>query len=348
MLLVPTMKNLRVLLLTVLLIAASLVSRVSGQGSIYGTVQNSGGSVPDSTDIVFFSFLHDTDNEIRLSTSTGAGYDAGNWFDDFQNFLDEAPGVPYKYYFFNNVKGESFLLDKLIPNNSFQREDIVLGPGPWPQPPVWFQAVPVIESGVSVRWDASGGESAHVYRRVGTSDGSFFRIDDTTGDLSNPGVFGIEFVDTSVDTGLSYEYLVILEDSLGALSPPSAIVAVDAACLDPSAADSDTDQVADLCDNCPDTPNSDQFDSDGDGIGNACCCFSRGNANGLDGPAGPVDVADVTYLVAKLWQGGPDPPCLEEGNVNGLDGPGGPIDVADLTYLIAKLWQGGPEPPPCP
>ncbi len=82
-------------------------------------------------------------------------------------------------------------------------------------------------------------------------------------------------------------------------------------------------------------------------LGSGSCCLARGNVNGMEGPSGPIDVADITYLVAKLWQGGPEPPCEEEGNVNNLDGPGGPIDVADLTYLIAFVWQGGPEPPPC-
>ncbi len=77
------------------------------------------------------------------------------------------------------------------------------------------------------------------------------------------------------------------------------------------------------------------------------CCVNRGDVNGLDGPSGPIDVADITYLVAKLWQGGPEPPCEEEGNVNDMDGPGGPVDVADLTYLIAFIWQGGPAPPAC-
>ncbi|MEW5993783.1 MAG: hypothetical protein AB1744_05225 [Candidatus Zixiibacteriota bacterium] len=36
------------------------------------------------------------------------------------------------------------------------------------------------------------------------------------------------------------------------------------------------------------------------------------------------------------------------GNVDGIVGPGGPIDVADLTYLVAYLFQGGPAPAPCP
>ncbi len=77
------------------------------------------------------------------------------------------------------------------------------------------------------------------------------------------------------------------------------------------------------------------------------CCQSRGNADGLVGPGGPVDVADLTYLVAYLFQAGSAPPCEEEGNVDGMVGPGGPIDVADLTYLVAYLFLGGASPPPC-
>jgi len=77
------------------------------------------------------------------------------------------------------------------------------------------------------------------------------------------------------------------------------------------------------------------------------CCVNRGNADGIIGVGGPIDVADLTYLVAYLFQGGPTPPCPEEGNADGIVGPGGPIDVADLTYLVAYLFQAGPAPPPC-
>jgi len=69
-----------------------------------------------------------------------------------------------------------------------------------------------------------------------------------------------------------------------------------------------------------------------------------GNIDGVAGPAGPVDVADLTYLVAYLFQSGPQPPVVEAANVDGIIGPGGPVDVADLTYLVAFLFQGGSEP----
>ncbi|MFH1372842.1 MAG: hypothetical protein ABII79_03495 [bacterium] len=59
---------------------------------------------------------------------------------------------------------------------------------------------------------------------------------------------------------------------------------------------------------------------------------------------GSIDVADNTYLVAYLFQGGPDPPCAEEADVDASGGN----DVGDLTYLVAYLFQGGPAPAPCP
>ena len=34
------------------------------------------------------------------------------------------------------------------------------------------------------------------------------------------------------------------------------------------------------------------------------------------------------------------------GNIDNIIGPGGPIDVSDLTYLVAYLFTGGPEPVP--
>ncbi|HWR82116.1 MAG TPA: right-handed parallel beta-helix repeat-containing protein [Candidatus Deferrimicrobium sp.] len=78
------------------------------------------------------------------------------------------------------------------------------------------------------------------------------------------------------------------------------------------------------------------------------CCAARGNVDGLIGPSGPIDVADLTYLVAHLFSGGPYPPCPEQANVDGVSGPAGPIDVADLTFLVAYQFQGGTPPPACP
>ncbi len=72
--------------------------------------------------------------------------------------------------------------------------------------------------------------------------------------------------------------------------------------------------------------------------------YACGNADGIVGAGGPVDVADLTYLVEYLFAGGPPPPIIEAANMDGVTGPGGPIDVADLTYLVAYLFVGGPPP----
>ncbi len=73
------------------------------------------------------------------------------------------------------------------------------------------------------------------------------------------------------------------------------------------------------------------------------CC----NHDGLRGDVDydmSLNVGDLTYLVAYLFQGGPASPCSEEADA---DGDGG-INVGDLTYLVAYLFQGGPAPPACP
>ena len=48
-------------------------------------------------------------------------------------------------------------------------------------------------------------------------------------------------------------------------------------------------------------------------------------------------------LGAVLFGGGPGPICFEEGDIDGS----GSMDVADLTYLVAYLFGGGPPPPGC-
>ncbi len=71
-----------------------------------------------------------------------------------------------------------------------------------------------------------------------------------------------------------------------------------------------------------------------------CCVGIRGNVDGLAG----INVADLAYLVAYLFDSGLAPPCYEEGNADGDDG----INVVDLTYLVDYLFFNGPAPPPCP
>lgn len=199
------------------------------QGSIFGAVQNADLSTPANGEILFFGFLDDTDEEIRIDLSTGAGYDAGNWFDDFQNYLTEAPGNPYDYYFFNTTNNEGAALGKAIPNNSFQQEDITLAPVSWPAQPAGLAAAAVSGSSVVVSWNAAPGATYHIYRRLAVSSGSFFRLDDPTGSLANAGVADSFFVDNTVDGVSSYDYVIIAEDALGNYSPHSAVVTVNSA-----------------------------------------------------------------------------------------------------------------------
>ncbi len=81
------------------------------------------------------------------------------------------------------------------------------------------------------------------------------------------------------------------------------------------------------------------------------CCNGdgiRGNVDNIAGAGGEIDVADLTFLVAYLFQSGNAPPCMDEGNVDGITSVGGPIDVADLTFLVEYLFLGGPAPVACP
>jgi len=59
-------------------------------------------------------------------------------------------------------------------------------------------------------------------------------------------------------------------------------------------ADSDSDGIGDACDNCPDAANVDQGDADGDGIGDACdpCTDSDGDGFGDPGYPNPSCSAD--------------------------------------------------------
>ncbi len=92
--------------------------------------------------------------------------------------------------------------------------------------------------------------------------------------------------------------------------------------------------------------NAETFASDNNwftGIGGGGCCVgTRGNVNGDSGDA--IDISDLVYLVAFMFQGGAAPDCFEEGDI---DGSGG-IDISDLVGLVAFMFQGGAPPANCP
>ncbi len=83
-------------------------------------------------------------------------------------------------------------------------------------------------------------------------------------------------------------------------------------------------------------------------VGTQDCCSYRGNADGVNGAGGPVNVADLTYLVNYIFKGGSAPVCIEEGNADGITNGGLHIDVADLTFLVNYIFKNGATPPSCP
>jgi hypothetical protein len=58
----------------------------------------------------------------------------------------------------------------------------------------------------------------------------------------------------------------------------------------------------------------------------------------VDGDGGGPNVADLSYLVAYLFDDGPPPPVMEAANVNGDNR----INVADVAYLVDYLFFDGP------
>ena len=251
---------------------------VYAQGSITGEVRNLDLSIPGNGLISFFGFLENTDEEIRVDSSVGAGFDNGHWFDDFQNYLTEAAGQPFDYYFVNTVSAQGAHLEALISVGSFQQEDIQLTAVAWPGPPT---SVAINNSGsgsLTVTWQAGSNLTCHVYRRDGMSNGSFFRIDNPAGDLLDRGVGGGQFTDASADTLSTYDYVLIAEDDAGNLSPHSLITTYSPA---PS----------------------------------GCCVGIRGNVDGSSNDA--IDILDLTSLVSFMFKGGAVPVCMPEANIGG-------------------------------
>ncbi len=71
----------------------------------------------------------------------------------------------------------------------------------------------------------------------------------------------------------------------------------------------------------------------------AQCCALRGDVDG----SGHHNVADLTYLVAYLFRGGPAAPCFEHADINADRS----ITVADLTFFVNFLFRGGAAPRSC-
>ncbi|MCH7690716.1 MAG: hypothetical protein IIA17_06700 [candidate division Zixibacteria bacterium] len=76
---------------------------------------------------------------------------------------------------------------------------------------------------------------------------------------------------------------------------------------------------------------------------NLCCIGQRGDINndGVD-----ANILDLTYLIDRIFRGGPLLNCDEEGNLD--QDVEANVNILDLTYLVDFIFRGGPAPPDCP
>ena len=270
---------------------------VYSQGTIFGTVRNSDLSTPEDGIVNFLGYLDNTDEEIRIESCIGAGYDSGYWYDDFQNYLTEAPGNPYDFHFFNIINGEGAVLSGSIPFDSYHQADAQLTSGMWPAAPENAAAILLADSSVRISWIYQSGFNYRIYRRLSSSGGSFFRVDDPTGSLNNPGVADSLYIDNTVDNISGYDYIVIAVAN-GVIGRHSNIVSVQ------------SDPNYFLC-----------GDADGNGIiqiFDITCIIAYLYLGGpapdpieaadCDG-APPLNIFDISRLVGYIYLGGPPPVC---------------------------------------
>ncbi|HSH00289.1 MAG TPA: dockerin type I domain-containing protein [candidate division Zixibacteria bacterium] len=274
------------------------------QGSIFGLVKNPDQSAPAGNQLLFFGFLDNTDEEIRIESSVGAGYESGNWYDDFQNYLTEAAGNPYRYYFSNIQTQNGFELSAVIPSNSFQQENVQLGVVSWPLRPTGLNATRGTDDVVTVNWNPVVGLTYHVYRRVSAAGGSFFRVDNPAGDLGDRGVTGNTYVDSTASADTTYDYLVIAENNFGDYSPHSAIVtpqAVSGCCE--TAGDANGDNNVNIGDVTTLVRRIFFFEP-------LPVCNDQADASGDNN----VNIGDITFLINLIFRGGPNPVCGTTGS----------------------------------
>jgi len=73
----------------------------------------------------------------------------------------------------------------------------------------------------------------------------------------------------------------------------------------------------------------------------SCCISPVGDANN-DGAN--CNILDLTFLVDRIFRGGPPAVCLPEANLNGdLNSS----NILDLTFAVDRIFRGGSAPGPC-
>ena len=70
--------------------------------------------------------------------------------------------------------------------------------------------------------------------------------------------------------------------------------------------------------------------------GSCGCCDLAGDADN----SGTVNIADVTFLITRIFSGGAAPACNDEADADGSNA----VNIADVTYLISRIFSGGPAP----
>lgn len=66
------------------------------------------------------------------------------------------------------------------------------------------------------------------------------------------------------------------------------------------------------------------------------CCQTPGDADF----SGTTNIADVTFLIARIFANGPGPACQDQADANGDN----KINISDVTFLIARVFAGGQAP----
>lgn len=66
------------------------------------------------------------------------------------------------------------------------------------------------------------------------------------------------------------------------------------------------------------------------------CCRTPGDADF----SGTTNIADVTFLIARIFASGPGPACQNQADANADN----KINISDVTFLIARVFAGGPAP----